>query len=138
MDQPGCFELAQEITGADDTDAFIDDDTASLNVAALKQQQRFGGRIAAQEAVERFNGCLFAKPANGTPFFAAALLVDADIGRHDLHHVEMGIDPFDDLLGSRRAVNARRLEKNHVRDTHRQAGPQQHVQRSRKRQCEQR
>jgi hypothetical protein len=73
-----------------DADAFIDDDTASLNVAILKQQQGFGGRIAAQEAVERFNGCLFAKPANGTPFFEAALLVNADIGRHDLHHIEMG------------------------------------------------
>ena len=71
-----------------------------------------------KEAVERFNCCLFAKPANGTPFFEAALLVNADIGRHDLHHIEMGIDPFDDLLGSRCAMNARRLEKNRVRDAH--------------------
>src|SRR5271170_1488684 len=32
--------------------------------------------------------------------FEAALLVDAGVGRDDLHGVEMGVDPFDDLLGS--------------------------------------
>src|SRR5258708_6554140 len=35
LDQPGCFQLAQEIAGADQADTLIDDGAAALDVGIL-------------------------------------------------------------------------------------------------------
>src|SRR5450432_610114 len=83
-----------------------------------KKQKRLGGRIGAQESVERFDGRLFAKPPNGSTLFKAPLLVDADIGWNDPDRVKMSVDPFNNLFSSRRPMHPGCLEIDRVRDAH--------------------
>ena len=79
---------------------------------------------SSDKSVERFDRCLFAEPANVAPFFKAALLINTDIGRHDLYGVKMGVDPFNDLPGSRCAANVCRLDVHGIGNTDRHARPQ--------------
>lgn len=74
LDQPGCFQLAQKIAGADQADTLIDDGAAALDVGILEQQQRLGGRVGAQEPVQRLDGSLFAEAADRATLLQAALL----------------------------------------------------------------
>src|SRR5208282_2516290 len=55
LDQSRRLEFSQEITGADQAHAFVDDRAASLDIGVLEQQERFGLRIAAQKPVERLD-----------------------------------------------------------------------------------
>jgi hypothetical protein len=132
------LKLAQEIAGADQTNPCIDNRLAFRHIRIFKQQQRFGDRVTAQEPLKRLDRRLFTEPANGSPLFKTPLLVDADVGRYDLHHVEMVIDPIDDPIGARRATDARCFEVNRIGNADRQPRPQQHVQRVSQNQRDQR
>ena len=134
----GRVELAQEIAGADQAHPLINDGAPLLDIGVLEQQQCLGGGVAAQQSAEGFDRRLLAEPANRTALLEPPLLVDVDIGRGDLHRAEMVVDPGDDLLRARRAMDLRGVDIDRVRDPHRQPRPQQDVERSRPDQREQR
>lgn len=114
LNQSRAFKFAQKIAGADQADPLIDHGAALPDIAVFEQEQGLRGKIAPQKSFHRFYRGLFAKATNGAAFLQAALLVNARIGRDDPHHVEMAVDPFNDLLGSGRATHAGRLDRHGV------------------------
>jgi len=73
-------ELTQKITGADRSDAFIDNGAPPLDIRILERKQRLGAWVAGQEPLQGLNRCLFTEAANGPAFLQTPLLVDADVG----------------------------------------------------------
>jgi len=110
----------------------IHDRTPLLDVGVFEQEQRLGSRIATKESLQDFDSGLLTEAPGRAPFLQAPLLVNADIGGDDLHQIQMGVDPFDYLLGSRRAMNARSLNIDRIWNPYRQPRSQQSIECSRK------
>jgi hypothetical protein len=114
LNQPRSFELTQKIAGADQTCPFIDNGAPFHDIAVLEQQQCFRGGIEAKEPLQGFNGRLPTHTPSRSAFFEAALLIDGNIRRDDPDHLKISVDPFDNLFGARRAVNAGRFDADRV------------------------
>jgi hypothetical protein len=110
------FKFTQEVAGADKVDAFVDDHPPTHDIAVLKQKQRFGFGIGAENPFQGFGCRGLTKPAGRTPLLQPALLIDPNFRRRDVHLVEMRVDPFDDRACSACCPDAGRLVEDGIRD----------------------